>query len=72
MCEVFFPASENVHQNLTPSTQSGLLNTTLKAQCHSEVNTQPLDEDGEAGCSQVWSACVCQYYLGSALCHSCM
>lgn len=71
MCGVFFPASENVHQNLTPSIQSRMLNTRLKAQCHSHINTQPLlEEGGEVETSKVWSTCVCQCYLASALCIS--
>ncbi|KAK2490114.1 hypothetical protein MC885_017583 [Smutsia gigantea] len=52
MCEVFFPASENM-SNLTPSTQSRMSNTRLKAQCHSHINTQPaLEEGGSAGSSK--------------------
>ncbi|KAM5253176.1 LOW QUALITY PROTEIN: LON peptidase N-terminal domain and RING finger protein 2 [Hipposideros larvatus] len=53
MCEVFFPASESVHQNFTPSIQSRLLNSTGKAQCNSHVNTQPpRQKGGDAGSSQ--------------------
>ncbi|XP_032275312.1 LON peptidase N-terminal domain and RING finger protein 2 isoform X2 [Phoca vitulina] len=52
MCEVFFPASENVPQNLTSSIQSRILNSRLKAQCASHVNTQPLEEGGSAGGSK--------------------
>lgn len=63
MCEVLFPASENVHQNLTPSIQSRILNSRLKAQCASDINTQPLEEGDNAGSSKVRSACVCQFYL---------
>lgn len=71
MCEVFFPASENVHQSLTPSIQSRMLNTRLKAQCHSHINTKPLlEEGGEVETSKVWSRCICQCYLASALCIS--
>ncbi|XP_062934381.1 LON peptidase N-terminal domain and RING finger protein 2 [Cynocephalus volans] len=48
MCEVFFPASENEHQNLTSSIQSRLM-----SQCHSHVNTRsPLEEGGNAGSSE--------------------
>ncbi|XP_004400172.1 PREDICTED: LON peptidase N-terminal domain and RING finger protein 2 [Odobenus rosmarus divergens] len=52
ICEVFFPASENVPQNLTSSIQSRILNSRLKAQCASHVNTQPLEEGGGAGSSK--------------------
>ncbi|XP_072597627.1 LON peptidase N-terminal domain and RING finger protein 2 isoform X2 [Vulpes vulpes] len=52
MCEVFFPASENVHQNLTSSIQSRILNSRLKAQCASHVNTEPLEEGDSAGSSK--------------------
>uniref|UniRef100_A0ABI7W499 LON peptidase N-terminal domain and ring finger 2 n=1 Tax=Felis catus TaxID=9685 RepID=A0ABI7W499_FELCA len=52
MCEVLFPASENVHQNLTPSIQSRILNSRLKAQCASDINTQPLEEGDNAGSSK--------------------
>ncbi|XP_032207711.1 LON peptidase N-terminal domain and RING finger protein 2 [Mustela lutreola] len=52
MCEVFFPASENTHQNLTSSIQSRILNSRLKAQCASHVNTQPLEEGSGAGGSK--------------------
>ncbi|XP_044119604.1 LON peptidase N-terminal domain and RING finger protein 2 isoform X2 [Neovison vison] len=52
MCEVFFPASENAHQNLTSSIQSRILNSRLKAQCASHVNTQPLEEGSSAGGSK--------------------
>lgn len=53
MCEVFFPASENTHQNLTSSIQSRILNSRLKAQCASHVNTQLLEEGSGAGGSKV-------------------
>ncbi|XP_014647081.1 PREDICTED: LON peptidase N-terminal domain and RING finger protein 2 [Ceratotherium simum simum] len=53
MCEVFFPASENVHPNLISSIQSRTLSTRLKAQCRSHVNTQPpLEEGDNAGSSK--------------------
>lgn len=52
MCEVFFPASENVPQNLTSSIQSRMLNARLKALCHSHVTQSPLEEGGNAGSSQ--------------------
>ncbi|KAI5931648.1 LON peptidase N-terminal domain and RING finger protein 2 [Manis javanica] len=53
MCEVSFPASENMHPNLTPSIQSRMSNSRLKAQCHSHINSQPaLDEGGSAGSSK--------------------
>uniref|UniRef100_A0A8C6CL06 LON peptidase N-terminal domain and RING finger protein 2 n=1 Tax=Moschus moschiferus TaxID=68415 RepID=A0A8C6CL06_MOSMO len=53
LCEVFFPASENMPQNLTSSTQSLLLNTRLKSQCQSHVNIQgPVEEGGSAGGSK--------------------
>ncbi|XP_037383864.1 LON peptidase N-terminal domain and RING finger protein 2 isoform X1 [Talpa occidentalis] len=53
ICEVFFPASENVHQNLMSSIQSRMLNARLKAQCHSHINTQPpLEEGDNAGSSK--------------------
>lgn len=71
MCEVFFSASEHVHQILTPFIQSRTLNTRLKAQCHSCINTQPLLEvGGEVETSKVWNTCICQCYLASALCIS--
>uniref|UniRef100_A0A8C5UK23 LON peptidase N-terminal domain and ring finger 2 n=1 Tax=Microcebus murinus TaxID=30608 RepID=A0A8C5UK23_MICMU len=48
MCEVLFPASENVHQNLASSIQSK-----LQAQCQSHVNTQStLEGAGDAGSSE--------------------
>lgn len=53
MCEVFFPASENVHQNLTSPIQSRMLTSRLKAQCSSHESTQPLEEGGSAGGSKV-------------------
>lgn len=53
MCEVSFPATENMHPNLTPSIQSRMSNSRLKAQCHSHINSQPaLDEGGSAGSSK--------------------
>ncbi|XP_057599631.1 LON peptidase N-terminal domain and RING finger protein 2 [Hippopotamus amphibius kiboko] len=53
LCEVFFPASENVPQNLTSSIQSRMLNTRLKAQCQNHVNSQPpVEEGGSAGSSK--------------------
>ncbi|XP_022372126.1 LON peptidase N-terminal domain and RING finger protein 2 [Enhydra lutris kenyoni] len=52
MCEVFFPASENAHQNLTSSIQSRILNSRQKAQCASHVNAQPLEEGSSAGGSK--------------------
>ncbi|XP_075857150.1 LON peptidase N-terminal domain and RING finger protein 2 isoform X2 [Microcebus murinus] len=49
MCEVLFPASENVHQNLASSIQSK-----LQAQCQSHVNTQStLEGAGDAGSSEL-------------------
>ncbi|XP_012497323.1 PREDICTED: LON peptidase N-terminal domain and RING finger protein 2 [Propithecus coquereli] len=49
MCEVLFPASENVHQNLTSSIQSK-----LQAQCQSHGNTQStLEGGGDAGSSEL-------------------
>ena len=64
MCEVFFPASENVPRHLTSSVQSRMLNTRLTAQCQNHVNSQPpVEGGGSAGSSKVGSARVCQYYL---------
>lgn len=64
MCEVFFPASENVPQHLTSSVQSRLLNTRLMSQCQNHMNSQPpVEGGGSAGSSKVGSARVCQYYL---------
>jgi hypothetical protein len=49
LCEVFFPASESMNQNLASSTQSR-----LKAQCDSQTNAQsPVEEDGSTGSSEV-------------------
>ncbi|KAB0365548.1 hypothetical protein FD754_009704, partial [Muntiacus muntjak] len=51
--KVFFPASENVPQNLTSSTQNILLNTRLKAHCQSRVTSQgPVEDSGSAGRSK--------------------
>ncbi|XP_073906460.1 LON peptidase N-terminal domain and RING finger protein 2 isoform X3 [Castor canadensis] len=48
LCEVFFPASESMNQNLASSTQSR-----LKAQCDSQTNAQsPVEEDGSTGSSE--------------------
>ncbi|KAM9054164.1 LON peptidase N-terminal domain and RING finger protein 2 [Megaptera novaeangliae] len=53
MCEVFFPASENVPQHLTSSIQSRMLNTRLTAQCQNHVNSQPpVEGGGSAGSSK--------------------
>ncbi|KAM9721986.1 LOW QUALITY PROTEIN: LON peptidase N-terminal domain and RING finger protein 2 [Dama dama] len=51
LCEVFFPASENVPQNLTSSTQI-LLNTRLKAQSESVNSQGPVEDGGSAGRSK--------------------
>ncbi|KAB0381295.1 hypothetical protein FD755_009079, partial [Muntiacus reevesi] len=51
--KVFFPASENVPQNLTSSTQNILLNMRLKAHCQSCVTSQgPVEDSGSAGRSK--------------------
>uniref|UniRef100_A0A8D1GRZ2 RING-type domain-containing protein n=1 Tax=Sus scrofa TaxID=9823 RepID=A0A8D1GRZ2_PIG len=53
ICEVFFPASENGPQNLPSATQSRMLNTVLKAQCHGHLDSQPPPEEGgSAGSSK--------------------
>ncbi|XP_024599739.1 LON peptidase N-terminal domain and RING finger protein 2 [Neophocaena asiaeorientalis asiaeorientalis] len=53
MCEVFFPASENVPQHLTSSVQSRLLNTRLMSQCQNHMNSQPpVEGGGSAGSSK--------------------
>uniref|UniRef100_A0A8C3VP33 LON peptidase N-terminal domain and ring finger 2 n=1 Tax=Catagonus wagneri TaxID=51154 RepID=A0A8C3VP33_9CETA len=53
ICEVFFPASENVLQNLPSSVQSRMLNSRLKAQCHSHLDSPPPPEEGgSAGSSK--------------------
>uniref|UniRef100_A0A8D0RD23 LON peptidase N-terminal domain and ring finger 2 n=1 Tax=Sus scrofa TaxID=9823 RepID=A0A8D0RD23_PIG len=58
ICEVFFPASENGPQNLPSATQSRMLNTVLKAQCHGHLDSQPPPEEGgSAGSSKVGSGC---------------
>ncbi|XP_051840683.1 LON peptidase N-terminal domain and RING finger protein 2 isoform X1 [Antechinus flavipes] len=53
MCEVFFSALENIHENLTSSFRSRAPYTRLKPKFMSNVNTQTeLEDDSSAGCSK--------------------
>uniref|UniRef100_A0A7N4NI58 LON peptidase N-terminal domain and ring finger 2 n=1 Tax=Sarcophilus harrisii TaxID=9305 RepID=A0A7N4NI58_SARHA len=53
MCEVFFSALENIHENLTSSFRSRTPYTRLKSKFMSNVNTQTeLEDDSSAGCSK--------------------
>ncbi|XP_044526367.1 LON peptidase N-terminal domain and RING finger protein 2 isoform X1 [Gracilinanus agilis] len=53
MCEVFFPALENVHENLSSPFRSRTPYTRLKPKFLSSINTKSkLDDDSSAGCSK--------------------
>uniref|UniRef100_A0A8D0L715 LON peptidase N-terminal domain and ring finger 2 n=1 Tax=Sphenodon punctatus TaxID=8508 RepID=A0A8D0L715_SPHPU len=48
MCEMFFPAFENVHDSLTPPFSSRTSYTRLKPEFLNSINTQPTAEGGSA------------------------
>ncbi|XP_007501189.1 LON peptidase N-terminal domain and RING finger protein 2 isoform X1 [Monodelphis domestica] len=53
MCEVFFPALENVHENLSSPIRSRTPYTRLKPKFLSNINTKSkLEDDSSAGCSK--------------------
>lgn len=54
MCEMFFPAFENVHDSLAAPFCNRPSNTRLKPVFLSSINAQSTVEDGSsAGCSKV-------------------